>query len=216
MKHKFSPGSAAAHGLTSCENCGGLAPSTQSVCAGCGFDRHLRKPRSISNALALTTAAVAMIIPANIFPILISNTLGKSSSNTILGGVLALWEHGDAPLALVVFLASFVIPIGKILALYWLCYMVIKGGIGKRSSRRATVLYRVLEVVGRWSMVDVFVVAILVALIQLGPLMSIQPGPAALPFALAVVATMLAAITFDPRLIWDTAGIGDTDGADDE
>jgi Uncharacterized paraquat-inducible protein A len=206
MKSDYSRGSAASYGLTLCENCGGVAPLTEIVCHGCGLKRRARRPRSISNTLALTTTALLMMIPANLFPIVTTTSINGISSNSILGGVYLLWKHGDVALALVVFFASFVIPAGKIFALYWLVYRVTRSQNTEISSRRATRLYRLLEIVGRWSMVDVFVVAILVALVQLGPLMSIDPGPAALPFSLAVIATMLASMTFDPRLIWDSMG----------
>lgn len=211
MKSKYSAGSAASYGLTLCENCGGVAPLTEIVCHGCGLKRRARRPRSISNTLALTTTALLMIFPANIFPIVTTTSINGTSSNSILGGVYLLWKHGDIALALVVFLASFVIPVGKIAALYWLAFRVTSSQNSENSSRRATRLYRLLENVGRWSMVDVFVVAILVALVQLGPLMSIDPGPAALPFSLAVIATMLAAMAFDPRLIWDSVGVERSD-----
>lgn len=127
--------------------------------------------------------------------------LGNTSSNTILSGVVALWEHGSYPIAIVIFVASILIPLGKLFVLAWLCFMV------QRKSpvllRERTLLYRITEFIGRWSMIDIFVVAILVSLVHLGNLMTIYPGPAALSFAIMVVATMLAATSFDPRLIWD-------------
>ncbi|WP_419811185.1 paraquat-inducible protein A [Bacterioplanoides sp.] len=132
---------------------------------------------------------------------MITSTLGVSSSDTILSGVVYFWMHGDYPIALIIFIASVVVPLVKLLALIWLCYTVHHGR--QQTPRRRTHLYRITEFIGRWSMVDVFVVALMVALVQLGNLMSIMPGPAALAFAAVVIITMFAAKNFDPRLIWD-------------
>jgi len=129
-----------------------------------------------------------------------TNWLGQKTEITILGGVISLWEPGTYPIAIVIFVASILVPIGKILALSWLCLSVT---IKKSDSRRINVeLYRLTELIGRWSMVDVFAVAILAALIQMGQVMSVFPGAAALAFAGMVITTMLAAMTFDPRLMW--------------
>lgn len=126
--------------------------------------------------------------------------LGKVSENTILSGVVKLWEHESYPIAIVIFVASVLVPLAKILILAWLCLSVQLGSSFVVSQK--TKLYRITEFVGRWSMIDVFVVGILVALIQLGNVMSILPGAAALAFAVMVVASMLAAMAFDPRLLW--------------
>ncbi len=117
------------------------------------------------------------------------------------GGVVLLWNMGSYPVALVIFVASVLVPIAKILSLFWLCYTVSRGDIHHKRGR--TRLYRLTEFVGRWSMVDVFVVAVLAALIRMGKIMSIYPGIAAMAFAGVVVVTMIAAMLFDPRLIWD-------------
>ena len=118
-----------------------------------------------------------------------------------MGGVLLMWEHGSYPVALVIFVASIMVPLAKLGSLIWLCWSVSRKET--RLLRQRTSLYRITEFVGRWSMVDVFVVAILVALIQLGGILTIRPGPAALAFSGVVIITMLAAESFDPRLIWD-------------
>jgi paraquat-inducible protein A len=143
-----------------------------------------------------------MYIPANFYPIMTTINLGKAMDNTILGGVAELWRTGDWPIAMVIFVASIVVPVVKLLVIAWLC-VVIRRSDGLNAEKR-THLYRVTEFIGRWSMVDVFAVALMVALIRGGSLMSINPGPAALAFCSVVVLTMLAAITFDPRLLWDS------------
>ncbi|HET8792101.1 MAG TPA: paraquat-inducible protein A, partial [Modicisalibacter sp.] len=123
--------------------------------------------------------------------------------STIIGGVVELWQIGSYPVATVIFVASILVPVGKLLALGWLC-IAAKRSAGYHPAIR-TRLYRLTEFIGRWSMVDIFVVAILAALIRGGALMSVSPGPAALPFAGVVVLTMLAAFTFDPRLLWEAS-----------
>jgi paraquat-inducible protein A len=130
--------------------------------------------------------------------------LGSGSSDTILSGVAVFWSHGDYPIALIIFIASIVIPLAKLFSLSWLCFSVMSNR--KLRPRQVTRLFRMTEFIGRWSMVDVFVVAILVALVQLGNIMTIQPGPAAIAFAMVVIVTMFAVMSFDPRLIWDALG----------
>jgi paraquat-inducible protein A len=143
-------------------------------------------------------------VPANIMPIMVVEQLGGGAeANTIIGGVITFWEMHAYPVAITIFVASVVIPILKMLALFWLC--AAAGGWVRIDGRRLTRIYWLTELIGRWSMVDVFVVAVMVTLIQLGNLMVIHPGPAALAFAGVVVLTMLAAMTFEPRLIWDRA-----------
>jgi len=127
--------------------------------------------------------------------------LGSNEQSTILGGVATFWEMKAYPIAITIFVASVLIPGLKLLALGWLC--ALAAGWFTINPRLATKIYWLTELVGRWSMVDVFVVAILVALIQLGNLMSITPGAAALSFGIMVILTMLAAQAFDPRIIWD-------------
>ena len=127
---------------------------------------------------------------------------GSDDPSTILGGVVVLWQHGSYPIAIVVFVASIVIPVAKMMAIIWLLLGVHLGYPHRPEVR--TRMYRLTEFIGRWSMIDVFVVAVLVALVQLGGLISIQPGIATLAFAGVVVLTMLSAMNFDPRLIWDS------------
>lgn len=195
---------AASQKLTACTTCDllqRLPDKGTGFCQRCGERLRQRLPHSLQRTWALLIAACVLYIPANVYPIMHSTRLGQTQPNTIIGGVVDLINGGSWPIALIIFTASIIVPVGKILALGWLCLRVGKSSeITHRSRIR---LYRIIEFIGRWSMVDVFVVAILVALIRAGNLMSITPGPAALAFALVVILTMLAAISFDPRLIWD-------------
>jgi len=158
--------------------------------------------------MALLIAAAIMYIPANIYPIMTTEHLGQSIDSTIIGGVALLWKMHSYPIALVILLASVLVPIGKILSIAALCWTVRRGQI--TSQRQRAVLYRITQIIGKWSMVDVFVVAILVALIQISGIVVIRPGSAALAFAGMVILTMLAAESFDPRLIWDRMDKGET------
>lgn len=189
-------------GVTPCHGCGALLSVEEHYCPRCGHGVHPRTPESIQRCVALLIAASILYLPANLLPIMVTESLGSETYSTILGGVVLLWEMGSYPVAMIIFVASVVVPIAKILALFWLCFTVSRSDDHHKRGR--TRLYRMTEFVGRWSMVDVFVVAILVALIRMGKLMSIYPGAAAMAFASVVVVTMLAAMQFDPRLIWDT------------
>lgn len=193
---------AAEHGLANCHVCCKLSSTTFSHCARCGANLHLRKPNSIHRVAAFLLTACILYIPANLLPITVTTKLGSVMESTIIGGVIHLWEKGSYPIAFVIFFASIVIPIAKIIALFWLCWGVANKHNYKRIERAK--LFRITEFVGRWSMIDVFVVAIMVALIQLGGVLTIQPGSAALAFAGVVIITMFAAFAFDPRLIWDS------------
>jgi paraquat-inducible protein A len=153
------------------------------------------------STIAFLIASVVMFIPANFFPIMQTTFLGMTESSTIIGGVFLLWSLGSYPVAIVIFLASVVIPIAKILSLSWLCWQYYYPT--ERELLQKIWLYRMTEVVGRWSMIDVFVVAVLTGLVQMGNFISILPGPAVLSFAAVVILTILAAKTFDPRLLWD-------------
>ncbi|RCV86507.1 paraquat-inducible protein A [Billgrantia montanilacus] len=196
---------AAPQGLTGCPTCGlvnRLSPQGTSRCRRCDERLHARMPHSLQRTWALLAAAAVMYVPANLYPIMTTTSLGHSTPSTIIGGVVELIQMGSWPIAAVIFTASVIVPVGKLVALSWLCLVVKRSNELNAGTR--TRLYRLTEFIGRWSMVDVFVVAILVALIRAGSLMSITPGPAALAFGGVVVLTMLAAMTFDPRLIWDT------------
>jgi paraquat-inducible protein A len=162
---------------------------------------HLRKPASIQGTVALMLAAGALYIPSHILPVLITEELGVVTHNTIIAGMISFWRSGAYPIALVIFAASILIPFLKIAALTWLC-MAATGRVHP-SPELLTRVYWITELLGRWSMIDIFVVGILVSMLRLGNYMSVLPGPGALAFAGVVVLTMLAAMRFEPRLLWD-------------
>lgn len=197
----YDPDTAAARGLAICHACAKVEPVASGHCVRCGAPLHLRKPESIERTVALTVAAAVLYLPANLLPVLRVESFQGTQQNTIVGGVIQFWQEQDYPVAIIIFTASVMIPVLKLLSIGWLVLAARHG----RRSRRNTQLYRITEMVGRWSMVDVFVVAILVGVVQLGGVMSIEPGGGAVAFAGVVILTMLAALSFDPRLIWDAA-----------
>jgi paraquat-inducible protein A len=205
----YPPGTAAAEGLATCHTCYKLADASHHKCPRCGSGLHVRTDGSIQRTMALVITATILYIPANVLPIMNTSLLGNADPSTILGGVVLLIHHGSYPIAAVIFIASVMVPTGKLMSITWLCWSVSRGQ--KTSHRQRTTMYRITEFVGKWSMTDVFVVAILVALIQLGGLMSITAGPAAIAFGGVVVVTMVAAESFDPRLIWDTVEADEQD-----
>jgi len=162
---------------------------------------HLRMTNSLQRTVALLITASILYIPANLFPIMYTDQLGKTEPSTILGGVVLLIKLGSVPIAAVIFIASVMVPLGKLIAMFYLVWTVENHS--PLNPRQRTVMYQVTEFIGKWSMVDVFVVAILVALVHLGGLLVIRPGVAALSFAGVVIVTMIAAESFDSRLIWD-------------
>lgn len=170
-------------------------------CPRCGATIHRRKPDSLIRTTAYLAAAAICYIPANLFPIMTSTSFGQSQSDTILSGVIYLLFHGMWPLAIIVFVASIVVPMMKLIALTGLVISVHRGSSWRTKERAA--IYRIVEAVGRWSMVDVYVVTILVALVHLGSLASVEAELGAFFFGAVVVLTILAAESFDPRLIWD-------------
>lgn len=188
-------------GLASCHVCGKVTAVTVGRCPRCGCHLHLRKPASVQRTVALLVAALALYVPANLLPVMTLSELGDVMASTILEGMVEFWRRQAYPIAIVIFVASILIPIVKIVALVWLCAAAT--GKVHPSPRVLGRIYWFTELLGRWSMVDIFVVAILVALVQFGSYMTITPGPGALAFAGVVVLTMLAAMSFDPRLLWD-------------
>jgi paraquat-inducible protein A len=199
--------SAAQAGLVSCESCHLVSRPARTdepgFCPRCGEKLELRRHASIEMTWALLIAAAICYIPANALPVLNTTTPAGSEADTILGGVVFLYTSGSWPLALVVLIASVMIPLGKLISLAYLLISVQRGSI--KGNRERTRLYRMVVFIGRWSMLDVFVDTFTVALVQLQPLMSVAPSPGVLFFAAVVVLTMLAAESFDPRLIWDSA-----------
>ena len=192
--------SALAQGLQGCPICTSVGSAEKTHCDGCGATLHAGWDESIQKTWAWLITSAILYFPANFLPITYNRFLGKESESTILGGAVTLWEHGDRPIAVVIFVASILVPLGKMIVLAWMCLSVQLGSDFALTQK--TKLYRVTEFVGRWSMIDVFVVAILVALIQLGNIMTVRPGVAAVAFAAMVVTTMLASLSFDPRLLW--------------
>jgi paraquat-inducible protein A len=161
----------------------------------------INRSLSIQKTWALIITSIILYIPANMLPIMNTRLFGQDDPTTILGGVILLWQMGSIPIAMVIFVASVAVPVAKILVLAWLNLSVQKNSSAMTKERMK--LYRIAEFVGRWSMVDVYVVIILVSLIQLGNTMSIYPGAATLAFSGVVILTMLAAMTFEPQLIWN-------------
>lgn len=197
--------SAASLGLLTCHTCGLLSrPSLHTPhahCPRCDSLLHLRKPNSISRSWALLIAAMICYIPANLLPMMLTNTLFGSESDTIMSGVVYFWTSGSWYLALIIFIASIMVPMLKMISLALLLVTTQMRSCWQPEQRAR--LYRLVEIVGRWSMLDIYVVAIMVALVQLKGLATILPGPGAIAFGAVVVLTMFSAMAFDPRLIWD-------------
>jgi paraquat-inducible protein A len=200
-------------GLQSCETCGLLSrPSpgeNEGRCPRCAEELTFRKPGSFQRTWAFLIAAAVCYIPANVLPVLTTTTAAGAESDTILQGVVLLWSPTGWPLSLIVLFASIMIPSAKILALGYLLIATQRGSVTNNEQRIR--IYRTVEFIGRWSMVDVFVDTFTAALIQLQPLMSVEPGPGLIFFAAVVVFTMLAVEAFDPRLIWDSISSQEAD-----
>lgn len=188
-------------GLLACDRCGRVHSATVQECSRCGAGLELRDGHSLQAVWAWLIAGIIVYIPANTYPMLRTATLLDTSESTIVGGAIDLFHHGAYGVAIIVFVASILIPIGKFIAIGYLGLSLRRAGYLSAHSRHR--LYEVVEFIGRWSMIDVFVVAILSALVQLGSVATINPGIAAVSFALSVAFTMLAAQSFDPKLIWD-------------
>ena len=192
----------------SCHGCGlvcrppGGSDHAETRCPRCAAPVHHRIPNSLTRTTALLLAAALLYIPANAFPIMTIHQFGRGDPHTILGGVQKLAESGRWSLAILVLFASVVVPMLKLVGLGFLVWTTQRRSTWRPRDRSA--LYRVVEAVGRWSMIDMFVIAILVALVHLGAVATIEPGAiGATSFAAVVVLTMFAASSFDPRLIWD-------------
>ena len=194
-------------GLARCHDCG-LASELPIVPAGhaahcprCDAVLHLRKAHSLGRAWALLVAAMIMYVPANVLPVSTIVFMGSGEPDTIMSGVIALFQYGDAPVALLLFFASVAVPMLKMLALAFLLLSVQFRS--RWRPRERTRLYVVVETIGRWSMLDIFVIALLVAMVQLQALATIEAGAGAVAFCAVVVLTIFAAESFDPRLLWD-------------
>jgi paraquat-inducible protein A len=196
---------AARAGLVGCHACGNVERCAQTVetqrCSRCGAALHQRNPDSIMRTWALLIAAVLLYIPANLLPVMHTSSLVGTQDDTIMSGVVYFWTSGDWPLAVIVFVASILVPMLKLSVLLLLTITSQRGSAWRPLQR--TKLYRIVERIGRWSMLDVFVVTLTVALVRFQSLAVITAGPGAVAFGSVVVLTMLASMQFDPRLIWD-------------
>ncbi len=190
-------------GLGCCPNCQKLnyMYEEKQQCGRCSCYFHLRKPHSVQYTLAWTIAALIMFIPANTYPMMIIYELGSSEASTILEGIATFFQMGLYPIAIIIFIASFIIPLGKIIGLLILIYNTKK--FTRFSRRSQSKLYHLVEYLGPWSMLDVFVVAVMAAVVNLGYISSIDAESGLTYFTLMVIFTMFAAASFDPRLLWD-------------
>ncbi|MEM5345169.1 paraquat-inducible protein A [Paraburkholderia azotifigens] len=219
----FPAATAAACGMCVCHDCGLLTrvasaqasderdyanvhasvrlPMHPAHCPRCGAHLHLRKPDSLARTWACLIAAIILYVPANVLPVMDTSSLFGAQKDTIMSGVVYLWTSGSWPLAVLVFIASVAVPMLKILAIGFLATSANFHSTWQPDQRAR--IYRIVELVGRWSMLDIYVIAVLTALVQFNALATVRAGPAAIAFGAVVVLTMFAAMSFDPRLIWD-------------
>ena len=191
-------------GMAGCHTCGKavhLGKRDHVECPRCGADVHYRKHDSINRAWALLIAAFVMYIPANTEPMMRTTSLGNVSADTIMEGVIYFLSHGDYLIGVVIFAASIMLPLLKMIALAYIFIMAQSRSTERRMEQ--TNLYKLAEILGKWSMLDIFVVGLMAGLVQLGSLTTIEPGPACIAFAAVVILTMIAEMVFDPKLIWD-------------
>lgn len=188
--------------LCQCPVCLTLNPISEAYCEQCHAHLVDVSPLAIQKTIALLLTSYLLFIPANFLPMMTTTLLGVKTSSTILGGVVLLWHHNSYLVSGIIFLASIVIPLAKLITLTWLCYEVqYRGFTSKKIAQRS---YQIVELIGKWSMIDVYVVLILVALVNMGAIINIEAGIATLAFSGFVITSMLAAITFDSRLIWQS------------
>ena len=209
MNRRYAGSLTAEHaGLVGCPECRLITrtfpgiPPAHTLCPRCGTTLHHRKPDSIQRTWALVLTAIFLYVPANLLPVMHTTYFGRTKSDTIISGVYYFMMSGSWHIALIIFIASVVVPAFKLIVLSFLL-ITLRDRPGRNRLER-TRLYRIIEVIGRWSMVDIFVVAVMVAMLQLGNFATVKAGWGAIFFAAVVIITMIAATTFDPRLIWDT------------
>jgi paraquat-inducible protein A len=197
---------AASLGMIACSHCAKLwkAIEVGERCGCCGAKLHMRKPDSLRRTWAFVIAACLLYLPANMLPIMITSSFpGEEQHDTIMSGIIYFWVSGSWVVAAIIFIASFVVPLFKLAVMMLLLISV------RRRSRwqllQRTKLFRVVEVIGRWSMLDVFVVSLVTGLVQIPGFAEVHPGPGIAAFAAVVILTMLASMSFDPRLLWDAA-----------
>ena len=196
---------ALAQGLIRCQDCGHLTRLSTAkkllACPVCHAHLHARMPHSLQRTVAYLLSGYALYIPANIFEIMIVTKMGVTEHHTIIGGIISLIQDDMIPIALLVFVASILVPLLKLLGITLLVLCVWLRW--RKNARFWTLTYRIILFVGRWSMLDIFMISLLVGIVDLGGVSDVVAGPAAIAFAAVVVLTMLAAKSFDPRLIWD-------------
>ena len=188
-------------GLRSCHTCMAILPAERKYCPRCHVKGYVRHPNSLQCTMALLISSLVLYVSANVLPVMITNTLGSRLDSTIMSGVILLWGDGSYPVAIIIFIASIMVPSLKILAIGWLC--LDAKGYGNPDPAKMHFIYELVEYVGRWSMIDVFVIVVLSSLVQMGRLMCVSPAIGVILFAAVVTLTMFAAMTFDPRLTWD-------------
>ncbi|TKB44908.1 paraquat-inducible protein A [Thalassotalea mangrovi] len=190
--------------LASCDTCHWVSPyivGQNNRCQRCHDALVQRKPFAFQKTLALTICSVIAFFPANLYPIMTILQFGKGQGDTILSGTLYMFQNGMVPIALIVFIASFIFPLAKILGLLYLLYSIRYSS--KLSRRKRTHMYRYIELFGPWSMLDVFVVALLVSLVEIGNVLEVVAGPGATAFGVMVILSIFAASSFDSKLLWD-------------
>ncbi|WP_137807748.1 paraquat-inducible protein A [Pseudomonas sp. G(2018)] len=192
--------------LCLCHTCGLACDMTHEPheCERCGAPLHRRKTNSLSRTWAYMLAALVFYIPANLLPVMNTKMVGSGADSTIMSGVLEFWQHGAWDIALIIFIASIAVPGVKFVALTLLLVTVQRNS--QWACKERSKMYRFVEVIGYWSMLDVIVVALVASLVKFQALADIEPRPGILFFGLVVVFTMLSAMSFDPRLIWDAKG----------
>lgn len=188
-------------GVVACTRCTRVWPAGTHTCGRCGRAIIARDEKSLQRVWALWLVGMMCYIPANLYPMLQTRTLLQVQEDTIVGGAVELLHHGAVGIALIILIASVVIPLGKFMAIAFLAISVKRASTVSNHHRQ--LLYEVVEYIGRWSMIDIFVVAIMSSLVQLNTLAAVNPGRASLFFALSVIFTMLSAQAFDSRMIWD-------------
>lgn len=184
-----------------CLNCNNISSANMHVCPICNASLNQRKINSFQKTLAFSLAALCFFIPANIFPIMKTDTVTTFENSTILDGIFYFYEHGEFFIGTVIFIASVFIPVWKLFTLFYLLYSVHVGSSWKLNEKIK--LFRMIDIIGKWSMLDIFVIGLMITLVQFGELARVTTGFAAISFATMVILTMIATESFDTRLLWD-------------
>lgn len=184
-----------------CLHCHYLNDASEDRCKRCNSNISQRKKNSFTLTLAFAISSLIFLVPANLLPMMIVTTLGVDDASTIMEGVLYFLNHGSIGIGIVIFIASIAVPVFKLSVIFYL--LILTKINGEKNLKLAMKLYRIIEFIGKWSMLDIFVVALMVSMVQFKTLATIVTGPAAIAFALAVVLTIIATQSFDSRLLWD-------------